>query len=175
MTSQATIKQLALDTGFTLKEQTNGEMDLSACVYEFAAALLEPLQETIRALRAEKGVLVSYNHSLKFESESRQRRLVSNNKRLSELEAERDQLAAQNERLRQSAWDLLDGNDGEPIELVLTEAPPASLAEHDAYFLEALIPVVRKEWKRTYGADDFASWLEIKAIEIRHKALEIES
>ncbi len=35
------IKQLALDNGFKLKEQPNGEMDLNPYVYHFAEALIK--------------------------------------------------------------------------------------------------------------------------------------
>lgn len=35
------IKALALQHGFKLKEQSNGDMDLNPYVYEFAAALIE--------------------------------------------------------------------------------------------------------------------------------------
>jgi len=39
--SKQKIRQLALDKGFKLKEQSNGEMDLNPYVYDFAEALIK--------------------------------------------------------------------------------------------------------------------------------------
>ena len=41
------IKELALRTGFKLKEQPNGEMDLNPYVYDFARALILSRDETL--------------------------------------------------------------------------------------------------------------------------------
>lgn len=71
------IKQLALDNGFKLKEQPSGEMDLNPYVFDYAAALISPLeegiaelQETNRSLLAEKAELNEQLLSLKKEKET---------------------------------------------------------------------------------------------------------
>ena len=47
--SRETIKQIALDNGFNLKQQPNGEMDLNPYVYQFAAELIETAQQYARS------------------------------------------------------------------------------------------------------------------------------
>ena len=47
--SLKTIKQIALDNGFKLKQQPNGEMDLNPYVYQFATELIETAQEYARS------------------------------------------------------------------------------------------------------------------------------
>lgn len=46
--SREIIKQIALDNGFNLKQQPNGEMDLNPYVYQFAAELIETAQQYAR-------------------------------------------------------------------------------------------------------------------------------
>lgn len=46
------IKELALASGFKLKEQASGNMDLNSYVYEFAEKLLEDKQREIDELKA---------------------------------------------------------------------------------------------------------------------------
>lgn len=41
MLNKETIKQIALENGFKLKEQPDGSMDLNPYVYEFANAIAE--------------------------------------------------------------------------------------------------------------------------------------
>ena len=45
------IKKIALENGFKLKEQLNGESDLNPYVYDFAKKLLEEKQKEIEGLR----------------------------------------------------------------------------------------------------------------------------
>ena len=47
------VKKLALDNGFKLKQQPNGEMDLNPYVYEFAAALTAKANERVAKLECE--------------------------------------------------------------------------------------------------------------------------
>ena len=42
-----TIKKIALENGFKLKKQSNGEMDLNPYVYDFARALLTSTGGTV--------------------------------------------------------------------------------------------------------------------------------
>ena len=48
------IKELALENGFKLKQQPNGEMDLNPYVYEFASALIDPAYKVISELEKQR-------------------------------------------------------------------------------------------------------------------------
>ena len=89
------IRQLALDVGFKLKEQANGEMDLNAYVYEFAVMLQTPLLESIRELQGQNCYMLS---------------------EVERVQAERDQLAEHNARAKELVCAALENKAGSALE-----------------------------------------------------------
>lgn len=108
-------------------------------------------------------------------------------KRIEELELERDQLAASNERLRGLMSGYLESIDMINQEMILSEGlptavntddgwsalnetPSQSLAEHDARVIEkAAREIANTLWRDTCGVDDVRQWLLTYAGDIRLK------